>query len=261
MKYALVDGARQEAQPKIPGICPCCDSPVIPKCGRVRKPYWAHKSKQICDSGKESETPWHRAWKDCFPKEWQEIVHTAENGNKHRADVKTDQGYAIEFQHSPIKFEERQSREDFYKSMLWIVNGTRRPNDKETFINLGKCTVPVKGKGEMWKLKGGFEKCPLLRDWGDSNAPVFFDFGENFLLGILPKDPSDEERYMVGIDRNALIESFYPAKEKSFKRFWIDWFFSIGNSQQKKKTVSSSQNPQPQQINYALGRHSRRRRL
>lgn len=74
MKYAIVSGKRQEAQPGLSGICPCCDSLVIPKCGTVRKPYSAHKSKQMCNSGKESETPWHRAWKDCFPKEWQEIV-------------------------------------------------------------------------------------------------------------------------------------------------------------------------------------------
>lgn len=261
MKYALVNGERQEAHPKLPGICPCCDSLVIPKCGRVRKPYWAHKSKQMCDSWKESETPWHRAWKDCFPKEWQEIVQIAENGDKHRADVKTDQGYAIEFQHSPIKFEERQSRENFYKAMVWIVNGIRLPNDKEKFINSWKCSVPVKGKGEIWKLKGGFERCPLLRDWADSNAPVFFDFGENFLLGILPKDPSDEERYIVGIDRCALIESFYPAKEKNFRRLVIDWVFSIVNSQPKQKSISSAQNLEPQKINYALGRYGRRKRL
>jgi len=62
MKYALVNGEREEAQPKVPGICPYCDSPVIAKCGRVRKPYWAHKNKQMCDSWKEPETPWHRAW-------------------------------------------------------------------------------------------------------------------------------------------------------------------------------------------------------
>ena len=89
--------------------------------------------------------------------------------------MKTNQGYAIEFQHSPIKLEERQSREDFYKAMLWIVNGARQPNDKEKFINLWRCSVPVKGKVEMWKLKGSFEKCPLLRDWAESSAPVFFE--------------------------------------------------------------------------------------
>ncbi|MBS0656035.1 MAG: hypothetical protein JSR46_09675 [Verrucomicrobia bacterium] len=109
----------------------------------------------------------------------------------------------------------------------------------------------------MWKLKGNFEKCPLLRDWADSNVPVFFDLGEDFLLGILPKDPSEEERYLVGIDRKVLIASLYPAPEKSFKRLWIDWIFSIVNSQPK-KVVLSSQNPQSQGARYGRGRYSRR---
>ena len=149
MKYALVNHERQEAQPRLPGTCPCCDSPVIPKCGRVRKPYWAHKSKQMCNSGKESETEWHRAWKDHFPKEWQEVIHVAENGQKHRADVKTDQGYAIEFQHSPIEIEERQSRENFYKKMVWIVDGTRF---REIKINLWKRGGRSRGVAK-WGLK------------------------------------------------------------------------------------------------------------
>jgi len=212
----------------------------------------------MCDSWKEPETPWHRAWKDRFPKEWQEIVHTDANGQRHRADVKTDQGYALEFQHSPIKFEERQSREDFYKAMIWIVNGTKRPNDKAKFINSWKCSAPIKEKVEIWKLNDAFEKCPLLRDWADSNAPVFFDFGEDFLLGILPKDPSEEKRYIVGIDRSALIASFYPAQQKSFRRLMIEWAFSIMNSQPQKKTAVTLQNPQ---TNYAFGRYSRRRPL
>jgi len=261
MKYALVNGERQEAQPKLSGKCELHGCSVIAKCGRVKIWHWAHIGKQNCDPSKESETPWHRAWKNHFPKEWQEVVHVAENGDRHRADVKTDQGYALEFQNSPIKLEECQSREDFYKAMIWIVNGTERPNDKAKFINAWKCSVPIKGKVEIWKLNDGFEKCPLLRDWADSSAPVFFDFGEDFLLGILPKDPSEEKRYMVGIDRSALIASFYPTQEKSFRRLIIDWAFSIVNSQPQKKTVAPSQNLQPQKVNYAFGRYSRRRPL
>lgn len=253
MKYAIVNGERQEAQPKLSGKCELHGCSVIAKCGKVKIWHWAHVGQQNCDPSKESETPWHRAWKDCFPKEWQEVVHVAENGDKHRADVKTDQGYAIEFQHSPIKFEERQSREDFYKAMIWIVNGLRQPNDKEKFIHFWRCTVPIKEKVEIWKFKGSIEKCPLLRDWADSNAPVFFDLGEDFLLGLLPKDFSEEERYLVGIERKTLVASLHRSPEKSFKRLWIDWAFSIVNSQPK-KTVS----PQAQQSNHSPSRYGRR---
>lgn len=257
MKYASVNGARQEAQPKLSGKCPCCESPVIAKCGTVRKPYWAHKSKKVCNSWKNKpETEWHRTWKDHFPKEWQEIIQTAENGDKHIADVKTDQGYVIEFQHSSIKLEERQSRENFYKAMIWIVDGTKQAGDKEKFINIWRNSTLVNRYEELWELKGGFEKCSLLQTWNDSSAPVFFDFGENILLGLLPKEPSGA-RYGVGINRNALIESLGPEKEKSFRTLLYRWMLLILKSQPKKEIALSQQRPQPQKTNYFLHRKKR----
>ena len=48
------------------------------------------KGRRFCDPWWENETEWHRAWKDQFPADWQEIVHHAEDGEKHIADVKTD---------------------------------------------------------------------------------------------------------------------------------------------------------------------------
>ena len=53
-----------------------------------------------------------------IPVEWQEVVHIAEDGEKHIADLKTDQGLVVEFQHSFIKDEEVNSRGDFYKNMI-----------------------------------------------------------------------------------------------------------------------------------------------
>jgi hypothetical protein len=45
-------------------------------------------------------------------KSWQEIVHRSDSGEKHIADVKTDHGWVIEFQHSYLNPEERRSRAD-----------------------------------------------------------------------------------------------------------------------------------------------------
>jgi competence protein CoiA len=73
---------------------------MVAKCGEVRAPHWAHRSRRECDHWWEPETEWHRAWKNAFPEEWQEIVHWAEDGEKHIADVKTGRGWVIEFQHS-----------------------------------------------------------------------------------------------------------------------------------------------------------------
>ncbi|MBK8202524.1 MAG: hypothetical protein IPK68_09510 [Bdellovibrionales bacterium] len=103
MKYALVEGKREDAQPGLSGECPGCGRPVVEKCGELKISHWAHIGKRICDPWWENETEWHRTWKGHFPKQWQEFVHRAEDGERHIADVKTDQGYIIEFQHSHIR--------------------------------------------------------------------------------------------------------------------------------------------------------------
>ena len=43
------------------------------------------------------------SWKNQFPTEWQEIIQRGNTGEKHIADVKTKDGWVIEFQHSEDK--------------------------------------------------------------------------------------------------------------------------------------------------------------
>ncbi len=137
MKFALVNGEKAEAQPEMRrGTCLYCQSETIAKCGDERIEHWAHKSKVSCDLWWENETEWHRAWKNHFPKEWQEYIHTDPvTGEKHIADIKTDKGLVIEFQHSSIKSDEIKSREAFYKNMVWVVDGTRLKKDYPRFLN------------------------------------------------------------------------------------------------------------------------------
>jgi competence protein CoiA len=71
----------------------------------------------------ENETDWHRQWKNLFPEECREVVHIAENGEIHRADIKTSTGIIIEVQHSAMTDAERISRESFYKNLVWIIDG------------------------------------------------------------------------------------------------------------------------------------------
>jgi competence protein CoiA len=99
MKYALVNGERQEAKPGLSGKCECCGDSIVAKCGDERIWHWSHKGNRTCDPWWENQIEWHRAWKGQFPKEWQEIIHADANGEKHIADVKTDQSYVVEFQH------------------------------------------------------------------------------------------------------------------------------------------------------------------
>ena len=176
MKLANIDGQRRDAQPGLSGECPVCGATTIPRCGEKNIWHWAHKGKRKCDVWWENETEWHRNWKNHFPVEWQEIVRHADDGEKHIADVKTDQDLVIEFQHSYMNPDERRSREAFYGDMVWIIDGLRRKNDRKQF------TEAVRDK--RWVLQDLLlvtlrqYDCRIVDEWSSSRVPVFFDFGE-----------------------------------------------------------------------------------
>jgi competence protein CoiA len=210
MKFALVNGSRVEASKAGKGICPICGSELIAKCGEVYVNYWAHKGGHNCDPWWENETSWHRSWKDNFPKDWQEAVQTAENGEKHIADVKTDGGWVLEFQHSYLKPEERRLRTAFYPKLVWVVDGTRRPTDKiqfEKIINAGRIIA-----APLQIIQVNFpEECRLLKEWHDSNALVYFDFEENkeagqAVLWFLYPRITAKEAYLMAFPRHYFIE-------------------------------------------------------
>lgn len=174
MKFAIVNNEKLEAEKGLSGICPICQEQVIPKCGQYRINHWAHKSLNHCDKWWESETEWHRNWKDLFPKEWQEVVaYDDQTGEKHIADIKTNSNLVVEFQHSNISDEERISRESFYKKMVWIVDGTRRKRDFEKFCRCLNYVYTIPNTN-IYVLKYSFHNLP--KEWMKSNVPVVFDF-------------------------------------------------------------------------------------
>lgn len=175
MRFAYVNNEKREAEPKLRGVCPVCGEEVIAKCGTEKINHWAHKANSRCDKWWESETNWHRMWKDYFPKDWQEIVmHDDLTGEKHIADVHTLFGISIEFQHSRIKEEERISRESFYKNLIWVVDGTRLPRDVERFKNASSYNIiPIQKTPFAYTMAP--EKC-FPKNWLNSEVPVFFDF-------------------------------------------------------------------------------------
>lgn len=186
MRYALVNNERREAEPKIRGICPVCGQPVIAKCGEYKINHWAHVAHADCDKWWETETEWHRAWKNNFASEWQEqIMHDNKTGEKHVADILAPDGLVIEFQHSAIKPEERRSREAFYKEMVWVVDGTRCPSDIIRFF---------KEPNNQLVNSVYFECCEeaFPRNWRNCTVPVIMDFGTppgtpDYLYCLLPE--------------------------------------------------------------------------
>ena len=203
MKVANVDGQRREASPRLSGKCNVCGALTIAKCGEIRVRHWAHRNVSACDHWWEPETEWHRNWKNRFPENCQEIIQTAADGEKHIADVKTDSGLVVEFQHSSIKPEERQSRERYYGKMVWVVHAWRAKDLPQFQPSLGE---PIKTLPNFPTCPVGPSKSALLRDWGNSRVPVYFDFGDNFPLWRLNASIHSERSYLSPVSKSLFLD-------------------------------------------------------
>ncbi|SFS31224.1 Competence protein CoiA-like family protein [Succinivibrio dextrinosolvens] len=199
------DGKRIEPQKGVEAFCPACGSPLIAKLGERRAHHWAHKT--LCtDTWLSPETAWHVNWKNNFPKEWQEVrCVDEETGEIHIADVKTESGIVLEFQHSPIKESEIQAREAFYKDMFWIVDLHNISYRKV----LEKNKIQGKKDDIGWRIFNHRELFPNV--WLNRRAIVCFDYmGEKFdkkydvILCLIPSGYEDKE-YIVILDRNTFI--------------------------------------------------------
>lgn len=157
MIWAIKNDKRIKAKPKLKAVCPLCKKKVISKCGEIKIWHWAHKSRNECDSFCEPESEWHLNWKKNFPKKQQEVIIKKED-KYHIADIKTKTGLVIELQHSIISQKQIRKREEFYKDMIWLLDGN-------TF---GKNMI-LKKKCFQWKWAHS-----IL--W-ISNKPLFIDFG------------------------------------------------------------------------------------
>ncbi len=260
MKFALIDGDRREAAPGLTGACPIDSHPIVARCGDLRTWHWAHKGSPSCDPWWENETEWHRNWKERFPREWQEVIHQTEQGEKHIADVKTDREWIIEFQHSHIQPEERRSRDVFYKKLIWVVDGTRRKRDEKQFSNSWAQGTPIGGNPNIRRTHPG--ECRLLKEWSTSPSPIFLDFGEQApLYWILSKGP-DKPTYLMIFPREQFIKIHrgeLPQDARAFDDLVkdIDTLITRYESQLLQTQQTSPQGFQ----RYLAQRNSRRRRF
>ena len=178
MKFALANDKRIEATKGGKGVCPSCGSKLVAKCGEIVIHHWAHM-KKCDDHWWENETEWHRNWKNEFPDEWQEIIHYDESGERHIADVKTSEDWVIEFQHSAISKEERNSRDSFYNKLIWIVDGMRRKTDLKQFQSMLNASNFIYFDPLLLSVDTQERRLPL--EWEDSNSIIFIDFGDSLI--------------------------------------------------------------------------------
>ena len=79
----------------------------------------------------------------------------------------------VEFQHSHISKEERDSRESFYEHMIWIVDGTRRKTDLDRF-NAGTSYFKQSKMPNVFFVP--YPEEVLSKDWLGSKEIVILDF-------------------------------------------------------------------------------------
>lgn len=192
MTIALVNDIRSEPAPSLHGKCCVCGDDMISKCGQYVRWHWAHKSRKTCDAWQESETDWHRYWKNAFPIDCQEVVHIDRmTGEKHIADVKTPSGVVVEVQHSPITDKETRSRESFYREMIWIVDARHL----EGWFLVGMSYDLASCYPMMYQISWSGSST-LLERWSKSSVHVYFDVlnsakvqeDEDGILWILPRE-------------------------------------------------------------------------
>ena len=179
---------------------------MVAKCGRVKRWHWAHMSSSCCDPWCEAETEWHRDCKSRFQADWREVVQIDEStGEKHIADVKIPYGLVIEFQHFLMSYQELVSRESFYKSMIWVVDGDRGSTDPGYF-NVGfsskpECFRPLVHSVKWWG------RSRLLHKWSEATAPVYIDFGWNGLWRFNDFWPEDDVGIFSPLDAEWLVQA------------------------------------------------------
>jgi len=185
------------------GICPCCGSETIAKCGSYKVHHWAHKSRKHCDPWWENEGEWHRKWKSYFPDNAQEVVFRQnETGERHIADVFINQT-VIEFQSYSIKEDEARLREVFYGNLIWVIDGCRNEFDKYYF-NMSICTPHTTDaylRKFRWCGRG-----KIFAKWSQSTKPVFLDFGTDLVWHLLSYNAETKEGLTQAIPKESFIK-------------------------------------------------------
>ena len=228
-RFAIVEGQRREAERGISGVCPLCGQAMIAKCGEHRVWHWAHRANRNCDTWYEPETEWHLNWKNLFPNDWQEVVRRSNVGEKHIADVKTENGTVLEFQHSFLRGEERQSRENFYGNMFWVVDGLRRKRDRPRFFVCLAEAGFERHNPATFSVRNASDECALLRDWVSSQVPVFFDFGDTSepsdlshlrfdkpVLWLMYPESSEHIAYLCPVAKDWLLDAWLNGRRLNF---------------------------------------------
>jgi competence protein CoiA len=164
----------------------------------------------------------------------------------------------MEFQHSYLKPEERRSRESFYPKLIWVVNGTRRQRDRPQLISAWNVGVPVGANSSVRRVSS--DTCVLLREWGGSNVPTFFDLGELDVLWWLFSRSTNGTAYVGPFPRAVFIASHCSGATNEAARAFDDFVNTFPKQLAEYESLITRQ-PVQGLRQYSIPRIGRRRRL
>lgn len=216
MKYALLHDEYVTATPHQKGaVCPLCLSEVVARCGEINVHHWAHKKGAHCDVWCEPDSEWRHKWLDSFS--GCRIEQKLEIGKeKHFIDVQTEFGTNILLRRGRIKEAELAKMEDFFPSLVWIVD---LGSAKRAVNQFGKAHVEgfiSHSFDEVYKTIMGDEGLPSA--WTKCRYPVFFDFSSakdlpgyisDFLWCLMPYEAHScvYDRVLIRYTKEEMIES------------------------------------------------------
>src|SRR5690606_32761452 len=105
------------------------------------------------------------------------------------------------------------SREQFYKNMVWVVDGTRLKRDFTRFVNGMVSSKKIKNQN-IYLIR--FPEKTFSKNWIDSLVPVIFDFYDpttidgqhplSKLLWCLLPDKIQDHSKLVPMNRNVFLD-------------------------------------------------------
>ena len=97
---------------------------------------------------------------------------------------------------------ERLSRESFYQSITWVIDGLRNTRTRSLFYKAMETAGSHRRFSELRVVHSSAIR--LLEIWSDSTAHVVFDMGGETLWWLFPE--SDRSwSYLTSIDRTSFI--------------------------------------------------------
>lgn len=121
----------EDAKPNEEYFCPICNGKLRLRDGKINIKHFAHIDSKCNDTWNYDMSEWHVEMQSRFPKEQREVV-VKHNGAMHRADI-LFKNMVVEFQHSPISYDEIIERNTFYNNagynVAWVFDVQEQYND------------------------------------------------------------------------------------------------------------------------------------